>query len=39
MSVRLPQDISTDRVKSFAEETVNTFLDLLEAELRKQIST
>jgi hypothetical protein len=35
LSVRLPQDISTARVKSFAKENVNTFLDLLEPELRK----
>lgn len=35
LSVRLLQDISTARVKSFAKENVNAFLDLLEPELRK----
>jgi hypothetical protein len=30
LSVRLPPGISTARVKSFAIENVNTFLDLLE---------
>lgn len=35
LSVRLSQDISTACVKSFAKENVNTFLDLLEPELRK----